>query len=70
MPSNLSTNFGFYRYYQRKYHLNVVCSGNNLGSIIMDGRYSVDFDEFSNIETFCVIFCIKNDEAKYFDRFG
>ena len=36
----------------------------------MDGRYSVDFDEFSNIETFCVIFCIKNDEAKYFDRFG
>ena len=70
MPSNLSTNFGVYRYYQKEYHLNGVCSGNNLGNIIMDGRYPVDFDEFANIETFCVIFYIKNDEAKYFDRFG
>ena len=49
MPSNLSTNFGVYRYYQKEYYLNGVCSGNNLGNIIMDCRYLVDFDEFANI---------------------
>ena len=69
MPPHPLTNFEIQKYYQNEPRFNGVYSRDNLQKI-KDGKYIINFDEYSDIRTHWVALYVQNNDVIYFDSFG
>ena len=69
MPPHPLTNFEIQKHYQNEPRFNGVCSRDNLTKI-KGGAYIIHLDEYSDIGTHWVGFCVQNNNVTYFDSFG
>ena len=69
MPCHPLTNFEIQKYYQNEPRFNGVYSRDNLQKI-KDGKYIINFDEYSDIRTHWVALYVQNNDVIYFDSFG
>ena len=59
MPPHPLTNFEIRKYYKNEPKFNGVYARDNLPNIIKDGAYVINLDEYSNIGTHWIAFCVK-----------
>ena len=69
MP-HLLTNFEIQEYYQNEPRFNGVFSRDNQPNSIKNGAYVINLDEYHDIGTHWVAFCLNNKTIIYFDSFG
>ena len=59
MPPHPLTNFEIVKYYEDESRFNGVYSRDNLHNKIKDAAYVINLDEYSNIGTHWIAFCVK-----------
>ena len=59
MPPHPLTNFEIQKYYENESRFNGVYSRDNLHNKIKDAAYVINLDEYSNIGTHWIAFCVK-----------
>ena len=59
MPPHPLTNFEIVKYYENESRFNGVYSRDNLHNKIKDAAYVINLDEYSNIGTHWIAFCVK-----------
>ena len=64
------TNFEIQEYYQNDSTFNGVFSRDNLGSVVKNGAYVINLDEYHDIGTPWVALYVSNKTITYFDSFG
>ena len=64
------TNFEIEAYYQNEPRFNGVCSRDNLEVKVKDGAYSINLDDYSDIETHWIALYVNNKTVTYFESFG
>ena len=64
------TNFEIEAYYQNEPRFNRVYSRDNLQVKVKDGAYSINLDDYSDIETHWIALYVNNKTVTYFDSFG
>ena len=64
------TNFEIEAYYQNEPRFNGVYSRDNLQVKVKDGAYSINLDDYSDIETHWITLYVNNKTVRYFDSFG
>ena len=69
MPPHPLSNFEIQKYYQNEPRFNGVYSRDNLQKI-KDGKYIINFDEYSDIRAHWVALYVQNNDVIYFDSFG
>ena len=69
MPPHPLTNFEIQKYYQNEPRFNGAYSRDNLTKINY-GAYTINLDEYSDIETHWVALYVSNNDVTYFDIFG
>ena len=62
------TNFEIQKYYQNEPRFNGVYPRDNLPRI-RDGAYIINHDEYSDIGTHWINWCVQNNDATYFNSF-
>ena len=67
---HLLTNFEIQEYYQNEPRFNGVFSRDNQPNSIKNGAYVINLDEYHDIGTHWVAFCLNNKTIIYFDSFG
>ena len=71
MPPHPLTNFEIMEYYKNEPRFNGVYSRDRLPSVVKDGAYVVNLDEFEDSGTHWVaVFVERGSKATYFDSFG
>ena len=64
------TNCEIQKYYQKELIFPGVYSRDNILDQIKDGEYIINLDEYSDIGTHWIAFCVSNNGITYFDSFG
>ena len=64
------TNFEIEAYYENEPRFNGVYSRDNLQVKVKDGAYSINLDDYSDIETHWIALYVNNKTVTYIDSFG
>ena len=70
LPQHPLPNFEIQEYYQNESRFNGDFSRDNLGSIVKNGAYIFNLDEYHDIGTHWVTLYVYNKTVTYFDSFG
>ena len=71
LPPHPLTNFEIQKYYQNEPRFNGVFSRDYLGSVVKNGAYVINLDEYHDIGDHWVALYVHNKTIKlYFDSFG
>ena len=64
------TNYEIQKFYQNELIFHSVYWRDNLLDQIKDGEYIINLDEYNDIGTHWIAFCVSNNGVTYFDSFG
>ena len=64
------TNCEIQKFYQNELIFHSVYCRDNLLDQMKDGEYIINLDEYSDIGTHWIAFCVSNNGITYFDSFG
>ena len=70
LPPHPLTNFEIQKYYENESRFNGVFSRDNLDSVVKNGAYVINPDEYHDIGTHWVALYVNNKTITYFDSFG
>ena len=69
MPNHPLSNFEIQKYHQNEPRFNGVYSRDNLPKL-KDRTYVINFDEYSDIETYLIVLYVLKNNVTYYEIFG